>query len=84
MNQAFELVYVPGDDTTVESHIDPALALSSIDLLMQIRNGSSWWYSVQRHVDDCCDPTKGRSLGAGVEAFPFCSTRLIEMDMGID
>lgn len=84
MDQSLELIGIAGDDTTIEAYIDPAFTLRSLNLLLQTVHGGRRRDGIERHINDRSDTTKGRSLGAGVEALPFRAAGLIQVNMGID
>jgi len=83
-DECLELASIAWDYTAVEADIDPAFALGSVDLYVKILYSRSGRDGIQWHVNDSGHTAKGSSPGTSPEAFPFCSTWFIEMDMGID
>ena len=84
INQALEVLVVPWNDATVEPNINPALSLGSVHLDVEVFHSSGRRDSVKRHVDHCSDTTKRSGTGAGPEALPFCSPRLVEVDVSVN
>lgn len=84
VDKALQFAGITGDDTAIEAHINPALAMGRRKLLMQSGHGGSGWDGIQRHINDGGDTTKGGGLGAGVEAFPFGAAGLVQVDVSID
>jgi len=84
VDEALQVGIVAGDDAAVEADIDPALAGGSRDLLIQVGHGGGGRDSVKRHVNDGSDTAKGRGLGAGIEALPFSTAGLIQVNVSID
>lgn len=84
VNEGLQFASVAGDDAAIEADIDPTLALGSIQLLPETCHGGGGRDSVQRHVNDGGDTTKGSSLGACIEALPFGAAGLVQVNMGIN
>lgn len=84
LHQALQLRNVSRNNTTIKSNINPTFPFRSLDLLVQVCYRSRRRYRIEWHVHDRSNTTKSSGLSAGVEAFPFCPTRLIKMDMGIN
>ena len=83
-DEGFELVDVAGDDAAVEADVYPALILCCINLFFEAVKSSCGRDGIEGHVDHRCDASRCGSLCAGVEAFPFCATWLIEVDMSVN
>lgn len=75
---------IAGDNTTKKANIHPAFALGCRDLFLQVRNRRGGWNGIQGHIHNSGDAPKSSSLGACVEALPFCTAGFIEVNMGID
>ncbi|PYH85754.1 hypothetical protein BO82DRAFT_166684 [Aspergillus uvarum CBS 121591] len=58
--------------------------MSCTELLFEIGYCGGRRDSVQGHVNDRGDSTKGSGLRACIEAFPFGTAGLIEVDMGVN
>ena len=84
VDETLKVLVVAWNDTTIETDIDPALALRGGHLDVEVLNSSRWWNGVQRHIDDRSNTTKGSSPGASPEALPFCPPGLVEMYMCVD
>jgi hypothetical protein len=84
LNKSLELFGIAGDNTTIEANIHPTFTLSSLNLLLQTVHSSGGWDSIERHINHSSDTAKGSSLGAGVEALPFGTARLVQVNMSID
>lgn len=84
VDKALELIGIARDDTAIEADINPALALSGSEFLMEIRNSGGRWDGIQWHVHDGGDTAKGSGLSAGIETFPFGTTWLVEVDMSVN
>lgn len=84
VNQTLEIGIISGNDTAIEANIHPALTRGSLDLLVQVGHSGSGRDGIQRHVNHGGDTTKGSSLGAGVEALPLGTARLVQVNVSID
>lgn len=84
LDESLELASITRDDAAIETDIHPALALSSLDLFVQSTDSSGRWDGIEWHINDCSDTTKGSGLSAGIEAFPFGTARLVQMNVGIN
>jgi hypothetical protein len=84
INQAFEVLIVSWNYATIEPNINPALAPGSFHLDVEVLHGGGRRNSVKRHVDHCSDTTKRSGTGASPEALPFCSPRLVEVDVSVN
>lgn len=84
MDKGLELGSIPRDNAAIEANINPALALSGLELLLEGGNSCCRRDGVQRHVDDGGDASEGRSLGTSIESLPFSTAGFVEVDMGID
>lgn len=84
LDERKKLVRIAWYDTTPEADIDPTLPLCSSNLLLKAASGRCRWYSVERHVNDCCYAATGSGLCTMVKSFPFGSSWLVEMNMRIN
>jgi hypothetical protein len=84
LDEREELIGIARDDTTVETDINPTLALTRSKLLLEAVKGSGGRNGVQRHVNHSGDTTTGSSTGTSPEALPLSSTRLVQVNVSID
>jgi hypothetical protein len=84
LDEREELIGIARDDTTVETNINPALALACPKLLFKAVKGGGGRNGVERHVNHSRYTTAGSSTGTSPEALPLSSTRLVQVDMSID
>lgn len=84
INQALKVLVVSRNDATVEPNINPALAPGSFHLDVEVFHSGSRRDSVKRHVDHCSDTTKSSRTGTSPESLPFCSPRLVEVNVSVD
>lgn len=81
LDQRFQRSNISRNNATIEAHVYPALVFSSYHFFFQSGNSGRWGYSVKGHVDNRCHASKSGRLCASIEAFPFCSAGLIQMDV---
>ena len=81
--KSLKLARITWDDPTIETDVDPALALGSLDFDLQIFYCSRRRDGVEWHVNNGGYTSKGGSTSASPEAFPFRAPRLIEMYMSV-
>lgn len=74
---------VSRDDAAIEANINPALVLSSTNLLMETSYRGSRRDSIEWHIHDGGHATKGSGLRAGIEAFPLSPAWLVQVHMGV-
>jgi hypothetical protein len=84
LDERKQLIGIARDDTTVETDINPTLALTRSKLLLEAVEGSGRRNGVQRHVNHSGDTTTGSSTGTSPEALPLSSTRLVQVNVSID
>jgi hypothetical protein len=84
IDERLQLIGVSRNHTSIKAHVHPQLALASRQLLLEAHNGRRRWDSIQGHVNDGCHSATGSSPGSCPEAFPFRTTWLIEMHVGVD
>lgn len=84
LDKSLELARIAGDDTAIETDINPALALGSLDLLLQAVHGGGGRDGIERHINDSSHTAKGSGLGACVEALPFRAARLVQVNVRIN
>src|SRR5271156_5114863 len=83
-HQSLELPCIAWNYASVKADVNPTLALCSVDLLLESGYSSRGRNGIQWHVHHRRHSTKSRSLCASIEALPFCSSWLIEVDVSID
>lgn len=84
MDEGLELLIITGDDAAIEANVNPALALSGSELLLEVRDGGRGRDGIQWHVHDGSDTAESGGLSAGIEALPFGATWLIKVDVSVD
>lgn len=84
LNEGQKFLGVAWDYASVKPDIDPALAPTGDELLLEVGDGGSWRDSIQGHIDNGRDTTAGGGTGTCPEALPLGAAGLIEMHMGID
>lgn len=82
-NQRLQLVGIPGNYTTIEADIDPALSPASLELLLETMESGGGRNGVERHVNNRCYTSTGSCASASPETLPLSSTGFVEMDMSI-
>jgi hypothetical protein len=83
LDQWLQLFNIAGHDTAIKANIDPTLSLCSSNLLLEACNSCSRRDSIQRHINHRRHTAKRSCSCTSPEAFPFCSSRFIQMHMCI-